>query len=420
MTATGVAGFWSYSRQDDEHDGHGVTRLAKHIMDEFALVTGETLTLFLDRTDIRWGEEWRRRIDASLAETTFFIPIVTPLYFKRPECRRELLSFVGQARSLGAIDLVMPILYVDVPDLTEDSADEACALVARMQHTDWRHIRLMAEDSADYRRGVNSLAVRLAEITDRYEQRNSPQVTEGTASSGDYLRRTTEEKAGEDEEGILDILGAVEPKIVSWKNILDDAIVLDRQYVILQKAFIEKMLKAEKSGVSAGTLLNMVRKFCSEAEPIERRCLEKAEAYSSAAVELDPLILLLLRKLTSYPEFSAGVPPALVPIEDAYRRWKKDEPGQRKRAADLLKAANRYKGISKDYARLTRLLQADARLVDDGNSILENWHQEIKRYLEEAASSQSAETPEVIGELENFLAMVQELDVGRADDVDSS
>ena len=264
----------------------------------------------------------------------------------------------------------MPIPYVDAPDLTEENADEACALVARMQYMDWRNIRLTAEDSADYRRGVNSLAVRLAEIANRYEQRSSSRVIEGTAPDGSSLQVETEEKADEDEEGLLDVISVVEPKVVSWKNILDDATVLDRQFVILQKDFIERMRKAEQSGASTGAVLNNIRKFCGEAEPLERRCLEKAEAFSSAAVELDPLVLLLLRKLTNYPEFSVGVPPALVPIEDAYGRWKKGEPAQRKKATESLKLANRYKGISKDYARLTRLIEAEARLIDDGNSIL--------------------------------------------------
>jgi hypothetical protein len=55
--------------------------------------TASTLEVFLDRDSIRWGEEWRERIDSAVAGTTFFIPIVTPRYFLRKECRRELLSF---------------------------------------------------------------------------------------------------------------------------------------------------------------------------------------------------------------------------------------------------------------------------------------------------------------------------------------
>jgi hypothetical protein len=89
MVVMSIAGFWSYARDDDERDGHGLLRLAARIQDEFALVTGETLTLFVDRNEISWGDEWRRRIETALAETTFFVPIITPLYFKRQECRRE-------------------------------------------------------------------------------------------------------------------------------------------------------------------------------------------------------------------------------------------------------------------------------------------------------------------------------------------
>ena len=44
--AMGVAGFWSYSHDDNEHDGHAILRLATRIQAEFALVTGEALEAY--------------------------------------------------------------------------------------------------------------------------------------------------------------------------------------------------------------------------------------------------------------------------------------------------------------------------------------------------------------------------------------
>jgi hypothetical protein len=417
MTVAGAAGFWSYSHQDNERDGNGICRLARHIMDEFALVTGETLTLFLDHKDIQWGEEWRRRIDASLAETTFFIPIITPLYFKRSECRRELLSFVGQARSLGAIELVMPILYVDVPGFTEESTDEACALVARMQYVDWRKIRLMAEDSAQYREGVNSLAVRLAEIADRYEQHSSLHESEEKAMDGNYVEQAAEE-AAEEEEGLLDIIAEVEPKVLAWKEIIDSAEIIGRQIDILQKDFVEKMQKAERSGFSSGALLNFIRAFCREYEPLERRSIAKAEAYSSATVELDPSILLLIRMLNAYPEFIRNLPTPLISVEDAYETVRDDEAKNKKKDAESKKMVNRYKGMSKDLTRIVRLLDAEDRLISDGNSILENWHQKIQAYLEES-SSRSVEAQEVMSSIESLFKMAKEAPPDIAGDAES-
>ena len=90
-----------------------------------------------------------------------------------------------------------------------------------MQYVDWRQTRLMAEDSAQYRQGVNSLAARLAEIAASYEQPSNRQVTEEETSNGNYPERAADEEEAEEEEedeGLLDIVGEVEPKVVAWKE----------------------------------------------------------------------------------------------------------------------------------------------------------------------------------------------------------
>jgi hypothetical protein len=148
-----VAGFWSYARADDEAEGGRITRLARRVQTEYALITGEEIDVFLDRDDLEWGVEWKRRIDAALLGTAFFIPVLTPRYFSRPECRRELLTFVGHAASLGVNELLLPLLYVDVPDLSPDSDDEAIALIARMQICG-------LEESSPRRRGLVGVSPR--------------------------------------------------------------------------------------------------------------------------------------------------------------------------------------------------------------------------------------------------------------------
>src|SRR5664280_2425666 len=140
-----AAGFWSYAHRDDETDLGGVRRLSSRLGQEYSLLTGDDLTLFIDRS-IKWGEVWRERIDGALAKTTFFIPVVTPRYFKSDECRKELLEFAAQSESLGVGEFLLPILYAEVPDLTEANPDPAIALIARTQYFDWRAIRLTSQD----------------------------------------------------------------------------------------------------------------------------------------------------------------------------------------------------------------------------------------------------------------------------------
>ncbi len=114
MSLEAVAGFWSYAHDDDILDGGAILELAHAIEEEYNLLSGEPLELFVDRSSIAWGDKWRERIDSALSQTTFFIPIITPRYFTRTECRRELLEFAGKAKSLGVDELLLPILYVEV------------------------------------------------------------------------------------------------------------------------------------------------------------------------------------------------------------------------------------------------------------------------------------------------------------------
>jgi hypothetical protein len=163
--ASKTIAFWSYAREDDELDDGAILQLARRLSAEYALITGQSLNLFIDRTDIRWGEEWRARADNSLGKTTFLIPVLSPRYFARKECRRELQTFASNARELGVRDLVLPILYVDIPDFASDNPDELVALAARMQYEDWRTLRLKDSSDPRVRQAVHSLAQRLSVVT---------------------------------------------------------------------------------------------------------------------------------------------------------------------------------------------------------------------------------------------------------------
>jgi len=74
----GPVGFWSYVRADNEAADGAILELRNLIINAYALITGDDLTLFVDQENITWGQEWQTRIADSIAGTTFFIPIITP------------------------------------------------------------------------------------------------------------------------------------------------------------------------------------------------------------------------------------------------------------------------------------------------------------------------------------------------------
>jgi cobaltochelatase CobT len=80
--------FMCYARINDR-DGT-LTKLREKLSEEVEELIGEEFPIFQDIEDIKWGEDWKERIGESLSEVTFFIPIITPSFFKSEYCRDEL------------------------------------------------------------------------------------------------------------------------------------------------------------------------------------------------------------------------------------------------------------------------------------------------------------------------------------------
>lgn len=204
-----LKGFWSYVHADDDADSGRVSRLAKDVAAQFTMLTGESIDLFLDRDDITWGEDWRGKIDESLSTIAFFIPVLTPRYFMSSECRRELQFFARRAKNLGVEELVLPLLYVDVPSLHEDTpSDDLVALVKPFHWEDWSELRFSDVDSSEYRRGVARLAQRLVEANRKAEEVNSTAIA---------LELEPSVEDADDSPGLLDQLAATEETLPQWQ-----------------------------------------------------------------------------------------------------------------------------------------------------------------------------------------------------------
>ncbi|MCX5014250.1 toll/interleukin-1 receptor domain-containing protein [Streptomyces sp. NBC_00555] len=207
MAKAQPAGFWSYTHRDDQLDGGRIIRLSERIAHAFEIITGEPLEIFLDKKSIEWGDAWRGRLDSALTATTFLIPVVTPKFLNSQECRREVITFAGHAASLGLEELLLPILYVDVPQLAGSSGtepdDEVVELIARRQWVDWRDLRLEDEDSPQYRKAVHKLALRLSEISEA-----APPPTP--------LQPAGAKDSSEDPLGFIEIMAEMEQAFPAW------------------------------------------------------------------------------------------------------------------------------------------------------------------------------------------------------------
>jgi hypothetical protein len=379
MAVAGVAAFWSYAHEDNELDSGGIVELAENLRREFALTTGEALALFIDRTAIDWGDEWRRRIDGALTETTFFIPIVTPRYFTRPECRRELLDFSAQARSLGTSELILPIQYAKIKDFSDQNPDEAIALVARMQKVDWSQLRLTGSRSSDYRTAVNSLAVRLADLSNAIAATRLSEELQGAQS-------------GEDNDpGLAELFAKIAEIFPEWEDAVEANDVLQAQLDATMQVYRQRVIKAERSGPPSARFATLQR-LATDELPIAEQALKISQTYAAKTIELDPLILAVSRLGKAHPsdkdlfmslyDFVVKTCDKIARIQANRRKGLAERPSE---------WAMKRVHISRAMSKLGHVWSLSERANDESNRIVFKWAEELE-WLKSASDGNDAQS----------------------------
>ncbi len=366
MPSETAYGFWSYAREDNEQDGGNILELARLIKEEFNLLSGEPLELFIDRDGIAWGEEWRMRIDSSLVQTTFFIPIITPRYFKRPECRRELLEFAAKAKGLGVEELILPILYVETPGLSSENLDQAVALVARTQYMDWRNARLMNTGSREYRSEIHALASRLLEIAERV--------------AANQLSRELDADSEEcEDEGVAEIVGKLNALLPEWLDAVIGSKFNMRQHAATQEEYARRMEKLERAGSPASAKLATKIRYGREVLSIVERHQREARIYVARSMELDPLVSTLARLVSEHSESWPLAVPVRDAIDEAMVSIRESEDKRKIGKRPLLVSIDEMKYVGRVFQQCSIVLRDAERLVGEGNSIVQRWDSELRK-----------------------------------------
>jgi len=159
--------FWSYSHEDDEAESGLIVKLCEGVQKRYKLDYGETVKIFLDKNNLPWGEDWQANLETALDEAIFFIPVVTPNYLRSVNCVLELKSFISKADEIGVTELVMPLIYVNTPGISDDTeveydlvGAETTQILKKLQFERWE---ASFEDlgSGAYRKALHQLAKKI-------------------------------------------------------------------------------------------------------------------------------------------------------------------------------------------------------------------------------------------------------------------
>jgi hypothetical protein len=161
------AAFMTYVRSDDQREGGQLTLLRERLAAEIRAQTGAEFTIFQDRNDIAWGQNWQQRIDEAVDAATILLVIVTPSLFRSPASRTEIVRFLERERMLDRDDLIVPVYYISTPELDDPvrfQSDDLAQAIASRQYVDWREFRFEPFTSPMMRAAIAQLATRIREI----------------------------------------------------------------------------------------------------------------------------------------------------------------------------------------------------------------------------------------------------------------
>ena len=157
--------FLSYTRFDNE-EGE-ITAFRQRLSRTVRQVSGEPFNIFQDVDDeegIGLGERWKDKLDEMLDQARFFIPILTPSFFRSEPCRQELRTFLDLERKVGRRDLVLPIYWITCPVLEEGhlkARDELAQEIDERQRWDWRELLFEELTSPSCRRELHALSTQI-------------------------------------------------------------------------------------------------------------------------------------------------------------------------------------------------------------------------------------------------------------------
>jgi TIR domain-containing protein len=160
-----LVGFFSYSRQDDKHSQGALSGLRTLIQSELRLQLGRDFRLWQDTAAISEGALWEDEINRAIAESVFFIPIVTPSSVGSPHCKFEFESFLKREAVLGRKDLIFPILYVTVDALETEAQwrqDDLLKIIGARQYLDWRMLRYYEYNLPEVRQKIGQFGQNIA------------------------------------------------------------------------------------------------------------------------------------------------------------------------------------------------------------------------------------------------------------------
>lgn len=360
-----LQGFWSYVHDDDRADGERISCLARDAVDQFQMLTGEEISLFLDKDALAWGEDWRAEIDSNLSSVAFFIPVMTPRYFMSPECRRELQFFARRASEIGIKELILPLLYVDCPALhDENTKDDLIKLVCTFQWEDWRELRFLEIESEGYRRGVTRLARRLVDANRHAEE------TMAVISAN--IEETSEESK-DDLPGLLDSLANSEEMLLKLPETLSSMTQDINQIGQIMRESTEDIQRANAQGKGFGARLLIARRTAARLSEPTERIWSQSNVYASQLHDVDEGLRIIIERAPSEIEENSDSKQNFCTLFESIRKMSDASINSIEALKSMISASEPLEKLSRDLRPVLRRLKLGLTILIESAGVSKEW-----------------------------------------------
>lgn len=256
-TAQEQIAFLSYTRRDDEHERGRITEIRKQLQSEVEVQTGRPFQIFQDQENISVGQPWRTQIQLSIDNTSLLIAVVTPSFLLSSACRDEVSRFIRREQELGRDDLIIPVVYIPTPALT-NADDEVARVLRERQFADWTELRFEELSSSLVRRKISELATGIVAALQRDLETPSDSAKKSIAKD-------------DEQPGFIEIVADAEntmphlyETIVAWGEELNS-------YSEVLRNATERMQAADQPGRPAAARITIMHQLKEELEePVSR------------------------------------------------------------------------------------------------------------------------------------------------------
>jgi hypothetical protein len=115
-------------------------------------------TVFQDTHNLIDGQHFPEELERALRQADVFLVLVSPAWLSSDWCRKEFGIFTAEATDSNRLHRILPVLWVNTPELTPKSLDVVARSLALINYSDWRDLRYENWEDTKSQRQVGKLA----------------------------------------------------------------------------------------------------------------------------------------------------------------------------------------------------------------------------------------------------------------------